>query len=367
MRLLALVAALAACSKEPAKSAQPPVEKGPMAVRVDPGSLPPPGTAPPPAEMTSTQAAIWDAPIHTLKGAPTTLAAYKGKALMFVNVASQCGNTPQYATLEALQKKYEPKGFTVIGFPCNQFGGQEPGTAEEISTFCATNYGITFPIMEKIEVNGAGAHPIYKALEPIADASGHTGDIRWNFEKFGPDARHRRVLARDRADRGRARRRSARAAHPRDRTRGDRRRERHLVGAARAQASDLYPARDLRRRHADHRPAHRLLLLGRVLDVRRARAADDLHRRRQRDEARGDRRHGAVRRRADRVRARDRARLDRVARARRAGARAALRAARRDRPDPGDHDRRDDRRACGAPPMRPRASASSARPAWSRR
>ena len=101
---------------------------------------------------------MWTAPIKTLKGEPTTLAAYKGKALMLVNVASQCGNTPQYATLEALQKKYESKGFTVVGFPCNQFGGQEPGTAEEIQTFCATNYGITFPIMEKIEVNGAGRH-----------------------------------------------------------------------------------------------------------------------------------------------------------------------------------------------------------------
>ena len=103
---------------------------------------------------------------------------------MIVNVASQCGNTPQYATLEALQKKYEAKGFTVIGFPCNQFGGQEPGTSQEIATFCATHYGITFPIMEKIEVNGANRHPVYQALTPIADASGHTGDIRWNFEKF---------------------------------------------------------------------------------------------------------------------------------------------------------------------------------------
>jgi glutathione peroxidase len=184
MRFLALVAALAACSKEPAKSAQPPVEKGSMAASFDPGKLPPPGTAPAPAAMTPAQEPIWTAPIKTLKGEPTTLASYKGKALMIVNVASQCGNTPQYATLEALQKKYEAKGFTVVGFPCNQFGGQEPGTAEEISTFCATNYGITFPIMEKIEVNGDGAHPIYKALEPIADASGHTGDIRWNFEKF---------------------------------------------------------------------------------------------------------------------------------------------------------------------------------------
>jgi glutathione peroxidase len=202
MRTLALVAALAACHKEPAKSAQPPTEtaatapapataaktapaeKDSMAATVDPATLPPPGTAPAPVAMTAQQDSIWSTPIKTLKGEPTTLAAYKGKALMLVNVASQCGNTPQYATLEALQKKYAAKGFTVVGFPCNQFGGQEPGTAEEISTFCARNYGITFPIMEKIEVNGAGANPIYKALEPIADASGHTGDIRWNFEKF---------------------------------------------------------------------------------------------------------------------------------------------------------------------------------------
>jgi len=127
---------------------------------------------------------MWTAPIKTLKGEPTTLAAYKGKALMIVNVASKCGNTPQYTQLELLQKKYAPKGFTVVGFPCNQFGGQEPGTAEEIATFCATNYGITFPLTEKIEVNGPGRHAIYKELTPIADDSGHTGDIRWNFEKF---------------------------------------------------------------------------------------------------------------------------------------------------------------------------------------
>ncbi len=182
MRFFALVALLAACHKEPAKAAQPKVEQGPMAAAFDPANLPPPGTAPTPVKVDL--GAMWSAPIKTLKGQPTTLAAYKGKALMVVNVASQCGNTPQYATLEALQKKYEPKGFTVIGFPCNQFGGQEPGTAEEISQFCATNYGITFPIMEKVEVNGDAAHPIYKVLEPIADASGHTGDIRWNFEKF---------------------------------------------------------------------------------------------------------------------------------------------------------------------------------------
>jgi len=126
---------------------------------------------------------MWTAPIKTLKGEPTTLATYKGKALMLVNVASKCGNTPQYATLEALQKKYSAKGFTVIGFPSNQFGGQEPGSAEEIATFCAVNYGITFPIMEKIDVNGGQRHEIYKALTPIK-GDGREGDIKWNFEKF---------------------------------------------------------------------------------------------------------------------------------------------------------------------------------------
>lgn len=127
---------------------------------------------------------MWDAPLTTLQGKPAKLADFKGKEILVVNVASKCGNTPQYAVLEALQKKYEPKGFTVVGFPCNQFGGQEPGSSEEIATFCATNYGITFPIMEKIEVNGPGRHEVYKALTPITDESGHSGDIRWNFEKF---------------------------------------------------------------------------------------------------------------------------------------------------------------------------------------
>ncbi len=185
MRTLALLALIAACSK--GKPQPPPhtgTDMGPTAAAFDPKNLPAAGTAPPPVAVTSELDPIWTSPIKTLKGEPTTLAAYKGKALLLVNVASQCGNTPQYATLEALQKKYAPKGFTVVGFPCNQFGGQEPGTAEEIATFCATNYGITFPIMEKIEVNGPGRHDIYKALTQIKDASGHDGDIRWNFEKF---------------------------------------------------------------------------------------------------------------------------------------------------------------------------------------
>ncbi|MBA3397574.1 MAG: glutathione peroxidase [Deltaproteobacteria bacterium] len=127
---------------------------------------------------------MWNTPIKTLQGKDTQLASYQGKALLVVNVASKCGLTPQYATLEALQKKYGPKGFTVIGFPCNQFGGQEPGTAGEIQEFCSTTYGVTFPMMEKVDVNGPGRHEIYKALTAIADAEGRTGDIRWNFEKF---------------------------------------------------------------------------------------------------------------------------------------------------------------------------------------
>jgi glutathione peroxidase len=185
MRTLAALALLAACSKsEPAKQPQPKAEMGPTAAAFDPDKLPPAGTAPAPVVVSKELDSMWDAKINTLKGAPTTLASYKGKALMLVNVASQCGNTPQYATLEALQKKYEKQGFTVIGFPCNQFGGQEPGNAEEIATFCATNYGITFPIMEKIEVNGPNRHDIYKTLTAIKDASGRDGDIRWNFEKF---------------------------------------------------------------------------------------------------------------------------------------------------------------------------------------
>src|SRR4051812_29946918 len=185
-------APVAAAPAAPAAAAPAPkVVQGSVAAAEDPANLPPAGP-PPAAVAVDNLDSLWSTPIKTLQGKPTTLAAYKGKALMVVNVASKCGNTPQYATLEALQKKYEAKGFTVIGFPCNQFHGQEPGTAEEIATFCATNYGVTFPIMEKIEVNGDGRHPIYKALTPIADADGKEGDIRWNFEKFvvSADGKH---------------------------------------------------------------------------------------------------------------------------------------------------------------------------------
>jgi glutathione peroxidase len=125
-----------------------------------------------------------DAPIHTLQGESTSLSDFGGKAVLAVNVASKCGLTPQYTGLEQLQKTYADRGFTVVGFPCNQFGAQEPGSAEEIETFCSTTYGVTFPMMEKIDVNGEGRHPIYATLTEVADAEGHSGDIRWNFEKF---------------------------------------------------------------------------------------------------------------------------------------------------------------------------------------
>src|SRR5205814_615118 len=127
---------------------------------------------------------IHDVPINTLHGDPASLADYKGKTLLLVNVASKCGLTPQYTGLEDLQKRYADRGFTVLGFPCNQFGAQEPGSPEEIATFCSTNYGVTFPIFEKIDVNGENRHPIYQELTQVADAKGEAGDIKWNFEKF---------------------------------------------------------------------------------------------------------------------------------------------------------------------------------------
>jgi glutathione peroxidase len=128
--------------------------------------------------------ALYDVPISTLQGEPSSLAPYKGKALLLVNVASKCGLTPQYEGLERLQERYGDRGFSVLGFPCNQFLGQEPGTAEEIQEFCSTTYGVSFPLFEKIEVNGDGRHPIYDELTAVPDAEGQAGDITWNFEKF---------------------------------------------------------------------------------------------------------------------------------------------------------------------------------------
>ncbi|MFM8847913.1 MAG: glutathione peroxidase [Actinomycetota bacterium] len=123
-------------------------------------------------------------PVKTLSGSDSSLGDVPAKVMLVVNVASKCGLTPQYTGLEQLHEKYAGRGFSVVGFPCNQFGGQEPGTAEEIATFCSTNYGITFPMMEKIDVNGPDRHPIYSTLTGVADAEGTSGDIRWNFEKF---------------------------------------------------------------------------------------------------------------------------------------------------------------------------------------
>nr|WSW71639.1 glutathione peroxidase [Streptomyces sp. NBC_00995] len=127
---------------------------------------------------------LHDIPLHTLNGEPTTLGAYSGQAVLLVNVASKCGLTPQYAGLERLQKEYGARGFTVLGVPCNQFGGQEPGSSEEIQTFCSTTYGVSFPLLAKTDVNGAGRHPLYTELTQLADADGEAGDIQWNFEKF---------------------------------------------------------------------------------------------------------------------------------------------------------------------------------------
>ncbi len=127
---------------------------------------------------------IYDPNLHTLDGDPASLGDYRGKTLLVVNVASKCGLTPQYEGLERLQKTYGDKGFTVIGFPCNQFGGQEPGSAEEIATFCSATYGVSFPMFEKIEVNGEGRHPVYETLTAFPDGDGEAGDIQWNFEKF---------------------------------------------------------------------------------------------------------------------------------------------------------------------------------------
>jgi glutathione peroxidase len=128
---------------------------------------------------------LLDQPLTTLAGEPTTLGGLTaGKAALVVNVASRCGLTPQYAGLEQLQREYGDRGFTVVGVPCNQFKGQEPGSAEEIAEFCSATYGVTFPMTDKVEVNGPGAHPVYQQLTEVPDASGEAGPVRWNFEKF---------------------------------------------------------------------------------------------------------------------------------------------------------------------------------------
>ena len=125
---------------------------------------------------------IYDIPVKDIDGKDTTLAAYKGKVVLIVNVASHCGYTPQYKSLEAVYKKYKDQGFVVLGFPCNQFGGQEPGTNEEIKQFCTSKYDVTFPLFDKIDVNGANRHPLYVLL--AGETSPFPGNIKWNFNKF---------------------------------------------------------------------------------------------------------------------------------------------------------------------------------------
>ncbi len=132
---------------------------------------------------------LHDHQIASLHGEAGSMSTYKGQTLLVVNVASKCGLTPQYEGLERLHERFRDRGFSVLGFPCNQFGGQEPGTPDEIASFCSSRFGVTFPLTEKIDVNGPERHPIYEELVQVPDAEGKAGDITWNFEKFlvGPD------------------------------------------------------------------------------------------------------------------------------------------------------------------------------------
>ncbi len=127
---------------------------------------------------------LLDIPVKRADETERDLSAYAGQVLLIVNVASKCGLTPQYAGLEALHRKYKDRGFAVLGFPCNQFGGQEPGSAEEIASFCSVNYDVTFPVFAKIDVNGSGAAPLYQALKSAAPGLLGTEAIKWNFTKF---------------------------------------------------------------------------------------------------------------------------------------------------------------------------------------
>lgn len=133
-------------------------------------------------EATTTD--LRDIPFQTADGGTATLSDFEGSVLLVVNVASKCGLTPQYEQLEQLQRAYADRGFTVLGFPCNQFMGQEPGSIDEILEYCSTTWGVTFPVFDKVKVNGGKAAPLYKALKKTRDAEGKKGPVRWNFEKF---------------------------------------------------------------------------------------------------------------------------------------------------------------------------------------
>lgn len=138
---------------------------------------------------------LYDFEHTTIEGTPGALAEYRGQVVLIVNVASKCGLTPQYKALEELYRTYKDRGFAVLGFPCNQFGGQEPGTEEEIQTFCSTSYDVTFPMFRKLDVNGAARHPLYAWLESESTKPDGAGDIVWNFAKFLID-REGKVVAR---------------------------------------------------------------------------------------------------------------------------------------------------------------------------
>jgi glutathione peroxidase len=144
----------------------------------------------------------YDIQLNTLTGDARSLEDYRGQALLIVNVASKCGLTPQYAGLQSLHEAYSGRGLSVLGFPCNQFGAQEPGSPEQISEFCSTEYGVTFPMFEKLSVNGPARHPLYTELTQVADAAGKAGDVEWNFEKFlvGADGKVRRFRPKTKPD-----------------------------------------------------------------------------------------------------------------------------------------------------------------------
>lgn len=141
--------------------------------------------------MTTKEGSIYDIEMARLDGTPEKLADFEGKVVLAVNVASRCGNTPQYAGLQSLYERYGDKGFTILGFPCNQFFGQEPGSAEQIQQFCSKNYGVTFPLFAKLDVKGPKQHELYARLSETPDDSGKSGNVQWNFEKFliGRDGR----------------------------------------------------------------------------------------------------------------------------------------------------------------------------------
>lgn len=139
--------------------------------------------------------ALYDIAVTRIDGSPTTLGEYRGKVLLIVNTASQCGFTPQYAGLEALYRNYRDRGFEVLGFPCNQFGAQEPGSDEQVASFCDKNYGVSFPMFSKVAVNGQDAHPLFVLLKQQAPGLLGSEAIKWNFTKFLVD-RDGKVLMR---------------------------------------------------------------------------------------------------------------------------------------------------------------------------